>query len=86
MDTTDKVLRLIVRYIGARNIAGSTLCRLAVGNSTVWSRLRSGRVTVRTLIRLVQYLSDHWPPGLDWLEDIPRPEPSVSAGDPKDAA
>ena len=62
-------------YMGARNIAGSTLCHEATGNGTVWQRLPIGRVTIRTLDRLVQYLSDHWPEGLIWPDDIPRPEP-----------
>ena len=75
MYSTAQIIDVCARYIGARNIAGSTLCRLAVGNSTVWERLETGRVTIRTLDRLVQYLSDQWPEGLEWPSDIPRPEP-----------
>ena len=64
--------------MGARNIAGSTLCRLATGNSTVWDRLPTGHVTVRTVARLMQHLSDHWPEHLEWPPDVPRPEPAPS--------
>ena len=68
------LLRLSKRYAGARAISLSRLGGLAVANSTLFTRLESGRVTVRTLNRLVQYLSDHWPEGLAWPDDIPRPE------------
>ena len=73
-DTSD-VVRVAERYMSARGIAGSTLCRLAVGNSTAWNRLPTGNVTVRTIDRLVRYLSDHWPDHLEWPPDVPRPEP-----------
>ncbi|MXY66978.1 MAG: hypothetical protein F4Y47_00255 [Acidobacteriia bacterium] len=75
MLTTQGVLSAAERYMGARGIAGTTLCRLAVGNSTVWERLPSGHVTIRTAARLLQWLSDHWPPHLEWPPDVPRPEP-----------
>ena len=78
--TTNGVLAVARRYMGARRIAGSTLCRLAVGNSTVWARLPSGHVTVRVVARLIQYLSDHWPEGLEWPPDVPRPAPSAREG------
>ena len=74
------------RYMGARGIAGSTLCRLAVGNSTVWDRLPAGNVTVRTVERLMQYLSDHWPDHLEWPPDVPRPEPAPAREEEKEAA
>ena len=79
MDAIQDVRVVAERYMGARNIAGSTLCRLATGNSTVWERLPTGNVTVRTVARLMQYLSDHWPPHLEWPPDVPRPAPSAEA-------
>lgn len=78
MFDTDGVIRVARRYMGARGIKGSTLCRLAVHNSTAWQRLPSGKVTIRTVNRLIQYLSDHWPEGLEWPPDIPRPEPVLA--------
>ncbi len=75
----DDVICTAERFMGARNIAGSTLCRVAVGNSTAWSRLPSGNVTVRTVARLMQYLSDNWPAHLEWPPDVPRPAPASEA-------
>ena len=85
MNATDGAIQAAGRYMDARNIAPSTLCRLAVGNSTVWSRLPSGNVTVRTVARLMQYLSDNWPAHLEWPPDVPRPRPAP-ASETKEAA
>ena len=73
MHPTTQILQLVYRYMGARNIAASTLSRLACGCSTVIDRLPTGRVTIRTVDRLVQYCSDNWPEGLEWFAAIPRP-------------
>ena len=78
MDVT-AVRRLSDRYLVARGIAATTLGRKAVQNSSVLHRLNSGQVTVRTVRRLVQYLSDHWPTDLAWPEDIARPSPRPAA-------
>ena len=86
MDTTESVVSLCKLYMAVRHIAGSTLCREATGNSTVWQRLPAGRVTIRTIDRLVQYLSDNWPAGLAWPSDIPRPLPSGNHDHPQEAA
>ncbi|WP_425152873.1 hypothetical protein [Candidatus Palauibacter sp.] len=49
--------------------------------------MKTGRVTVRTVHRVVQWLSDNWPEGLEWPADIPRPEPPAAVGaGPKGAA
>ena len=79
MHTISEVQRAAERYMGARDIAGSTLCRLATGNSTVWDRLPAGAVTLRTVARLMQYLSDNWPAHLEWPPDVPRPAPASEA-------
>lgn len=75
MYSIQSVLFLSRRYAGARNIEMSTLGRHAAGNSKLFERLTHGRVTIRTVDRVVQYLSDHWPEGLEWPADIPRPAP-----------
>ena len=80
MHGTVPVVRLCTRYIRARNIQGSTLCLQALSNARAWENLPTGRVTVRTVDRLVQWLSDHWPEGLEWPADIPRPAPTPTAG------
>ena len=73
---TDRIIRVAKRYMDARGIAGTTLCRIAIGSSTAWHRLPEGGVTVRTANRLMRYLSDHWPEHLEWPPDVPRPEPT----------
>ena len=67
---------LMQRYADKRGIALSTLGRLTVGSSTVADRMRAGRVTIGTVVRIEQWLSDHWPDDLAWPADIPRPPPS----------
>ena len=79
MYTTDGLRRLCKRYMGARNIQGSTLCQQALGNARAWQALPEGRIAVRNVARLVQYLSDHWPEGLEWPADVPRPAPTAGA-------
>ena len=68
------ILRLANRYATARQIATSTLAREATGSSTWFDRCVTGRVTIRSAISVVQWLSDHWPKGLEWPADIARPE------------
>ena len=68
------ILRLANRYATARQIATSTLAREATGSSTWFNRCVTGRVTIRSAISVVQWLSDHWPKGLEWPADIARPE------------
>ena len=73
MYSTNQVLLLAQRFAGARKIETSTLGRHAVGNSHIFERLGRGRVMMRTVDRLIHYLSIHWPENLDWPVDIPRP-------------
>ena len=73
-----RVLEIAERYMRASGIAPSTLGRKAVHNSSVLERIETGRVTVRTLTRLLQYLSDNWPAHLEWPRDVERPQPRDS--------
>jgi len=50
-----------------------------VDSSSFVARLREGRVTVRSIERAEQWLSDHWLADLDWPADIPRPAPRKDA-------
>ena len=54
-------------------IALSTLGRRAITNPTFFERMTEGHVTVRSLWRVIQYLSDNWPEGLEWPKDVDRP-------------
>ncbi len=87
MYSTSQVVRVAQRFAGARGIELSTLAHKAVRNGEFFKRLKTGRVTVRTVHRVVQWLSDNWPEGLEWPADIPRPEPPAAVGaGPKGAA
>ena len=74
-------IALMTLYAKRRRVALTTLGGLIVGNSTVAARLAEGRVTIGTVQRIEQWLSDHWPADLDWPAEIERPAPS-----PKDEA
>ena len=58
------MLHLANRYAGAKKIAKSTLARTATGSSTWFDRCVTGRVTIRSAVAVVQWLSDHWPEGI----------------------
>ena len=75
------ILLLAERYAGARRIATSTLARIAAGSSTWFDRCASGRVTIRSAVAVVQWLSDHWPDGLEWPAEIARPTPAPNSLD-----
>jgi len=69
-------LELMRRYAACRGICLTTLGQQAVGSPTVALRLETGRVTLATLARIHQFISDRWYHELEWpQDDIPRPEP-----------
>lgn len=72
MNDTLALMRL---YAKRRRVELSTLGRLMVSNSTVAERLAQGRVNIRTVRRIEQWLSDRWPDDLDWPAGIARPAP-----------
>ncbi len=86
MTTSDAITQLAQRYADHRQIALSTVGRLAMGHGHFFLRLEEGRVTIRRAERALQWFSAHWPEGLEWPADIPRPDPSENAGSPKEAA
>ncbi len=65
-------------YAAHRGLAMSTLSR-KVGSPSMATRLAEGRVTLATVQRVEQWLSDHWPPDLAWPADIPRPTAQKNA-------
>ena len=69
----NSTFRLMQIYAERSGMAVSTLGRLTVGSSTVSVRLASGKVTINTVRRVEQWLSDHWSADLPWPPDIPRP-------------
>ena len=73
------ILSLAERYARARQIAPSTLSHRAIRSSTWLDRCATGNVTLRSAIGFVQWLSNHWPFGLEWPAGIDRPEPEGGA-------
>ena len=72
----ESTIALMSLYAERRRVALTTLGRLMIGSSTIAERLAQGRANIRTVRRVEQWLSDHWPDDLDWPADIPRPAPS----------
>ena len=70
-----EIVTLAECYAHARQVALSTLSHRASGSSTWLDRCATGHVTVRSAIAFVQWLSNNWPPGLEWPEGIDRPDP-----------
>lgn len=72
----DSLLRLIERYAEGRGLTVSTVSTYAAGAGDMHGRLSRGHdITTRRAARIAQWLSNHWPPGVDWPADIPRPDP-----------
>ena len=69
------ILVLAECYMVARRIAPSTLSHRAIRSSTWLERCATGNVTIRSAIAFVQWLSNHWPFGLEWPAGIERPAP-----------
>ena len=68
-----EIQTLSEHYVVARRITHATLARNATGSSTWLERCAQGRVTIQSAIAYVEWLSEHWPPGLEWPEGIERP-------------
>ena len=83
MDIAESILRVAAVYGAHRNFALSTVGRIAMGSGQFFKRLKAGRVTIRRAGAALQWFSDHWPAGLEWPADIPRPTPNP---DRKEAA
>ena len=65
---------LIEMLAAAKRRSPHTIGRLASGSGDFYARLSAGHdLTVRRSSRVTQYLSDHWPEGVEWPDGIPRP-------------
>ena len=55
----------------------------ATGKGDFFRRLMDGHTcTIATFNRILQWFSNHWPAGLPWPPDIPRPTPTESVTEP----
>lgn len=83
----ESVIILIDHYAAARGLSPATVSTYAVNAGDFYARLKRGHdLTTRRAARVTQYLSNHWPPDLDWPSDIPRPAPEPHSTNPKEAA
>ena len=77
-------------YRTTNPLSESRLGQLAAGNPMFYSRLRAGSsCTIRLYARVLGWFSGHWPDGLEWPPDVPRPEPApspASSDEAKEAA
>jgi len=67
-------------------LVGSKFCSTSrLAQATVWAkaardarfpdRIESGKTfTIRTYDTVMRWFSDHWPEGVEWPADIPRPQ------------
>ena len=71
--------RLIRAWAAGRGISVSYASRLATGSGDTVVRIeeRGMSLTARRARRIIEYLSDHWPEGLEWPPDVPRLAPGA---------
>ena len=77
MDRRSQIVRLIDLAAPRIGWTPATVSWRASGSGATYARLARGHdITTRRADRIVQWLSDHWPPGAEWPADIPRPPPT----------
>ena len=83
----DAVIAQIIRlFAEARGISLTYSSFLLTGSGTTLKRIDGGgSLTSRRAAKITQRASNHWPAGLAWPAEIPRPERS-EAKLPKEAA
>ena len=73
----DMLLRLVDAFRTRVPRAEATISNWICGQARLFARLRAKRpVTDASYERAFQWFSDHWPEGLEWPADIPRPTPN----------
>ncbi|WP_170563070.1 hypothetical protein [Ruegeria atlantica] len=70
------LLDSIKKYADAKSLSVASVGRYSIGDVNLVDRLKTGRITIRRVNRVIQWLSNHWPSDLDWPPDIPRPDPT----------
>ena len=76
-NTREDLILLCSLYARHTRRSVGTVSRLATGSGVTIQRLQAGAdITTGRADRAFSYLADHWPPGLSWPDDIPRPEPA----------
>ena len=89
MNALDEALVTLANaYAGWRGVSLWRIGHLAANRGSFFVDLKDGRrhCQTDTYSRVLQWFSDHWPPGLAWPAVAPRPEPSVPSREAKDVA
>ncbi len=69
-------LALVARlYAGHRHLSLARVSALVFGNGGKLPAIVDGGadLTTRSWVKAMGWFSDHWPDGLDWPSDVPRP-------------
>ena len=76
------IVSLIRTYAAARGISVSYASKITTGSGDTVDRITTHglSLTARRAEKITRKIYDHWPPGLPWPADIPRPEPSKVEG------
>lgn len=74
MKLVDHIIRLGGSYCDATELSLSRVSTLVFNDGKILARLAAGSdITTGRYQRALQWFSDHWPEGLDWPSDVPRP-------------
>lgn len=78
-------------YVQAADVSRAKVGSLILNDNTFFRRVIEERqgFTVRIYDRVMQWLSDHWPPNAVWPADVPRPAsfaPILDSAQPERAA
>ncbi len=82
----EHTLRSSLEILAAQFTAATDLSKAAIGqrsinDNTFFTRLAKGEAgfNIRTYDRVVLWLSENWPEGIDWPDGVARPERSTVA-------
>ena len=73
---TQHLPRVAELYARRKSIKVSSLGVYAAGDSRFFECLAQGRVTIRRVEKVLQWVSDRWPEDVEWPPDVPRPMPT----------
>ena len=76
----EKFILVFDTFVVHSGVAESTLSDRLLRSGTRFRHIRkSSDISTGTFERVVQWLSDHWPEGVEWPEDVERPQPTATA-------
>jgi hypothetical protein len=81
MTMIEQLLAVAARYMSARKLSAGRVSFLMFADGKVLPELRDGRrdITTRRLESGLQWLSNNWPEGAEWPEDVRRPTATAPA-------